>query len=830
MRDQYYRASDSFLLCFSVTSHSSYEEIQHIVEQVNRVKDGTPWAGVLVATKCDLRQEREVEESEAREFAKRLGMPYLETSAKQRLRVEDVFYEAARRCFGLPSRVAVGTRATEVRVVVVGGGGVGKSALCISFIQNHFVEEYDPTIEDSYRKQATVPELYAYAPAGDSNDKKKKVKKEAPKSGGWFSGWFGGAKKNDNNASSAPTADAEEEEASTSKSVEKKKKKKYSGAKINDPNTNVAVLSLGPVAKESEVQPGDPIFCSNSRCKAVLSATSTVETNEAKESTWTCEYCATVNKVDINAEDDELPTGEVQDYLLSPPTAQQDTKSDQSGSLTIFVIDISGSMSTTTEVPAGFGLFQLQTGPGAGGKDDDEEAAIALARQYGSLHQQANQSRYVSRLECVKAAVAIQLTELSRAHPNRRVMLITFSDRVIIHGDASKKFSKTVVMGDKLERMETLEKIGNEIELEALSDVESSKENLRMTTIQQKAEGSTALGPALVIALAAAKKIKGSEVILCTDGAANQGVGKIRDGSTFYRSLGSEAQEFGVTLSLVGISSDDGSIGLPILGEAARLSSGLVTIVSPLELQRKMREIVDNPVIATNVKAKMHFHQYFAPIVPVDASETPKKSSKKATTLEIEVGNVTSSTDVTFGFEISQKGREFLADDNASELPNSKLPFQICINFTRLDGAQVLRVVSMRRKVTFKLDKALKAIDVSAFSCWAMQTVSSDLVQSSLRLKPGMIQSARRLLQQTQNVLEEYVETPVQAEEYDVFVGQRRDLDAILARNAQAAQLSDAATRAVYASKSQPLSTMVAGCRRDISNRKKHIGELKALI
>lgn len=47
----------------------------------------------------------------------------------------------------------------EHKVVVVGGGGVGKSALTISFVQNHFIEEYDPTIEDSYRKQITVDDI-----------------------------------------------------------------------------------------------------------------------------------------------------------------------------------------------------------------------------------------------------------------------------------------------------------------------------------------------------------------------------------------------------------------------------------------------------------------------------------------------------------------------------------------------------------------------------------------------------------------------------------------------------------------------------------------------
>lgn len=46
----------------------------------------------------------------------------------------------------------------EYKLVVVGGGGVGKSALTIQFIQSHFVDEYDPTIEDSYRKQCVIDE------------------------------------------------------------------------------------------------------------------------------------------------------------------------------------------------------------------------------------------------------------------------------------------------------------------------------------------------------------------------------------------------------------------------------------------------------------------------------------------------------------------------------------------------------------------------------------------------------------------------------------------------------------------------------------------------
>jgi len=53
-----------------------------------------------------------------------------------------------------------------VKLCVLGDGGVGKTALTIQWVHNHFVESYDPTIEDSYRKQIRVDDeacMYVFA-------------------------------------------------------------------------------------------------------------------------------------------------------------------------------------------------------------------------------------------------------------------------------------------------------------------------------------------------------------------------------------------------------------------------------------------------------------------------------------------------------------------------------------------------------------------------------------------------------------------------------------------------------------------------------------------
>ncbi|XP_017775281.1 PREDICTED: ras-related protein M-Ras-like [Nicrophorus vespilloides] len=97
MREQYMRKGDGFLLVYSVTDKNSYEHIPHFHTQILRVKDRDVYPMLLVANKVDLVHLRKVTEEQGRELAHKLGIPYIETSAKDPpLNIDATFHEVVR--------------------------------------------------------------------------------------------------------------------------------------------------------------------------------------------------------------------------------------------------------------------------------------------------------------------------------------------------------------------------------------------------------------------------------------------------------------------------------------------------------------------------------------------------------------------------------------------------------------------------------------------------------------------------------------------------------------------------------------------------------------
>ncbi|ORX66066.1 ras-domain-containing protein [Linderina pennispora] len=96
MREQYMRTGEGFLLVYSITSRNSYEEMPTFQQQILRVKDRDYFPMLICANKCDLESERQVASQEGQEMAKAFGCPFLETSAKTKINVDEAFYTLVR--------------------------------------------------------------------------------------------------------------------------------------------------------------------------------------------------------------------------------------------------------------------------------------------------------------------------------------------------------------------------------------------------------------------------------------------------------------------------------------------------------------------------------------------------------------------------------------------------------------------------------------------------------------------------------------------------------------------------------------------------------------
>ncbi|XP_048388140.1 ras-related protein Rap-2a isoform X2 [Stegostoma tigrinum] len=97
MRDLYIKNGQGFILVYSLVNQQSFQDIRPMRDQIIRVKRYEKVPVILVGNKVDLESEREVSGAEGRALAEEWGCPFMETSAKSKTMVDELFAEIVRQ-------------------------------------------------------------------------------------------------------------------------------------------------------------------------------------------------------------------------------------------------------------------------------------------------------------------------------------------------------------------------------------------------------------------------------------------------------------------------------------------------------------------------------------------------------------------------------------------------------------------------------------------------------------------------------------------------------------------------------------------------------------
>ncbi|CAF3192313.1 unnamed protein product [Rotaria socialis] len=97
MRDLYMKNGQGFVLVYSITAQSTYNDLVDLRDTILKVKDTADVPMILVGNKCDLDDERVVGKEVGQTLARNWGSTFLETSAKQKINVNEIFFDLVRQ-------------------------------------------------------------------------------------------------------------------------------------------------------------------------------------------------------------------------------------------------------------------------------------------------------------------------------------------------------------------------------------------------------------------------------------------------------------------------------------------------------------------------------------------------------------------------------------------------------------------------------------------------------------------------------------------------------------------------------------------------------------
>ena len=90
----YIKKANGILLMYDISDKDSFNNIENWMETINE-NSGSKMSIVLIATKCDLKEDRKITKEEGEELAKKFGLHFYETSSKNNINIKEAFYDIA---------------------------------------------------------------------------------------------------------------------------------------------------------------------------------------------------------------------------------------------------------------------------------------------------------------------------------------------------------------------------------------------------------------------------------------------------------------------------------------------------------------------------------------------------------------------------------------------------------------------------------------------------------------------------------------------------------------------------------------------------------------
>jgi len=90
----YYRGAHGIIVVYDVTDQESFNNVKQWMNEIDRYANEKV-NKMLVGNKCDLTSKKVVQMEDAKQYAETLGIPFLETSAKDSTNVEQAFITMA---------------------------------------------------------------------------------------------------------------------------------------------------------------------------------------------------------------------------------------------------------------------------------------------------------------------------------------------------------------------------------------------------------------------------------------------------------------------------------------------------------------------------------------------------------------------------------------------------------------------------------------------------------------------------------------------------------------------------------------------------------------